>query len=336
MLKHKLILTVFVSLAAAIPFVVNAQTPRPYSELYIVSASPDGRMVAGVERNGLIRVWDAQIDTVLFDLAKDDTTPPPLSLAWSPDSQRIAAAGGDPIIRVWCADNSPGSRCTPGQLVAELKGHEDPITAIAWSKDNRLASGGQLEVYSLRTWDMNTYLPLGKDSVGSVSQLAWHPTSNLIAEVSDAGGAYIVDGDLPNAPDRPRSRLSPNDLVSTLSVAWNSNGSQLAYGTYDGEIYIVDPVTKTSITTLQGHTAPVYALAWNPDDVRLASSSSDGTLRIWNLVTHEVQVIPADKNLAATLQISWSLDGSRLYYANESDTPAIWRTPSSAEVTPAP
>ena len=273
-------------------------------------------MGAATNGYGLIRVWDTQTGNVLLDIS-DPSVPPPLSIAWSPDSKRFATAGGDPTIRAWCMDTTANATCTPGQLLAQLEGHEDPITSISWGANNLLASGGQIEIYSIRTWDMNTYQPLAKNGEGSVSQLAWHPTSNLIAEVNLAG-AFILDGSLPTVSNPALDRVGKR--VPALSVAWNSDGSQIAYGTEDGEIYVANSVTKAQIALLQGHTGQVYALAWNPDNVRLASSSNDGTIRIWNLSNNSSQVLPVNKNYVATLQISWSPDGMTLYYPNTTDT----------------
>jgi WD40 repeat protein len=36
---------------------------------------------------------------------------------------------------------------------------------------------------------------------------------------------------------------------------------------------------------LRGHTQPVWALAFSPDGVRIASASEDGTIKLWETNT---------------------------------------------------
>ena len=44
-------------------------------------------------------------------------------------------------------------------------------------------------------------------------------------------------------------------------------------------------VQATPITTYQGHTSPVYTVAWSPDGTRIASGGNDSTVQIWDVRT---------------------------------------------------
>ena len=53
---------------------------------------------------------------------------------------------------------------------------------------------------------------------------------------------------------------------------------------YDKLIHLWDLETKSIITTLEGHTSTVTAIAFNLSGELMASSSSDKTIRLWNFI----------------------------------------------------
>jgi WD40 repeat protein len=306
----------FILILILIQQLLPLSTQAQSAEYYMVVASPDGEMIAGVDTSPALHIWDAHSGVLLFSAAGIVT--PPLSIAWSPDSNRIATAGGDAIIRVWCINNTTSPRCTLGELLAEIIGHESAITALAWSTDNRLASGSQYEARTVRVWDMTDYSFLASHAGGTVTQLAWHPTDDLLAQASDSGGVYLLEGDLSlSARDRIDRLISPNDVIPTFSVAWNSEGTQLAYGTFNGAIHVIDITTDNEVAVFQT-TGRIYALAWSPDGSQLASSSDTGAIQVWNvrgdvLQTQATEALEVEKTIAATLQISWTREGALLY-----------------------
>jgi cell division cycle 20-like protein 1 (cofactor of APC complex) len=60
---------------------------------------------------------------------------------------------------------------------------------------------------------------------------------------------------------------------SVSSVSWSEKGNYIAVGTFKGDVQIWDAAASKLLSTLNGHTARVGALAWNHD--LLCSGSRD-------------------------------------------------------------
>lgn len=116
---------------------------------------------------------------------------------------------------------------------------------------------------------------------------------------------------LHSRPERIVKRLTTHQPRSIRTIAWNPTGHLIATGSSDRSIRIWNPdkpQVKNS-TELRGHTGAIQRVAWNPTkEAELASVSSDGTCRFWDVKT---------RTCIATIQlgdegvtVGWASDGS--------------------------
>ncbi len=77
----------------------------------------------------------------------------------------------------------------------------------------------------------------------------------------------------------------------------------------------------------RGHRHFVYALAWSPDSMHLASGSRDKTVQVWQATTGHL-VFSHQGHQDRVRAVAWSPDGRRIASAGEDGTVQIWEIPT--------
>ena len=123
--------------------------PKPgsstgFSPLSAVAFSPDGRLLASVGADAIVRIWDVQTKAEVRGLrgATDWAT----AVAFSPDGRALVAAGVDKAARVF--------ELTPQETAAGA-GHLLGIDAVAVSPDGKRAATASRDE-TIRIWEIDT------------------------------------------------------------------------------------------------------------------------------------------------------------------------------------
>ena len=148
------------------------------------------------------------------------------AVAWSPDSERIAAGSNYGGVRVWDA--------VTGEELLSLKGSYR-VESVAWSPDGeRIAAGSSDGVWVWGAVTGEELLSL-KGSYG-VKSVAWSPDGERIAAGSSDGGVRVWDA------VTGEKLLSLKGSYRVESVAWSPDGERIAAGSNDG-VWVWDAVT---------------------------------------------------------------------------------------------
>lgn len=81
--------------------------------------------------------------------------------------------------------------------------------------------------------------------------------------------------------------------------------------------------THTQCCNLQGHSGWVKALAWSPDGQRLASGSTDQTVRLWRPASGVLERVLQGHSVIVRA-VAWTPDGARLATGNSDGTVTMW------------
>jgi WD40 repeat protein len=94
--------------------------------------------------------------------------------------------------------------------------------------------------------------------------------------------------------------------------------------TVDARTALVRAVQEPVLAVLRGHTAPVTGTAFSRDGRTVAASSSDGTVRLWDVVTRRALGRPLAPRAGPLHAIAFSPDGRLLAAGSAAGTVTLW------------
>jgi WD40 repeat protein/tRNA A-37 threonylcarbamoyl transferase component Bud32 len=326
------------------PAAATAREPA----LATVKFSPDGSVVAaGGQEANHVTLWEAATGRVI---GRPIVTNPPgggaQSIAFSPDSKRIAVPGAVGAVGIW--DVATGRRVGTPLVV----GDADVEAAIFADAGTLIASDDSGAVTTL---DARSGRALGPAlSVGNqvADSLALSPDGRLLAATSFDGSVFVWDrptrtlygpplradasplNDVVFSPDgrtlvssHLRSAVvwemtavraigeplgQPGEVIS--SVAFAPDGEWLVAGRVDGDTVVYDTVTRRPTVRIDGDSI-VSALAVHPDGKLIAIATVGGQVRLLDPTTGQAVGAPLIVRGPPVWQVAFSPDGRLLAVA---------------------
>jgi WD40 repeat protein len=258
------------------------------------------------------------------------------SLAWSPDGQRLAAAGSGAQVEVF--DLASGK---PAQVLKPERPADLPYTAtgLAWTPDGRslvMSSGYSvaasiaapaIDAGNVVVWDARSGAQTSSFSTNDLpSGFSLSPEGTRLAGQQVDGSVQIWDVATGSAvANLPRVG---RDLAQ---MAWSQDGSRLFVASSGGQVATWDARDQQVTEVIGGYTGPVNEVAWSPDGKILAVSYVQGQLSLWDpqiwTVTHTWSGSPAQ-----SLALAWKPSTQKELLAVGGDSVVIWNMASATPV----
>ncbi len=284
---------------------VNSVIVSQNSSLYY-SAAADGRIFTG----------DYERRTVSpMNFANPH---PNRVLALSKDERYLAVGTDSPAVQIINLQQS-----TRPVEIRSLKG---PTNALAFLPDNSalIAAKGDksIVVIDYKTGKSRTLTSLSFE----IKSMSLSPDGKYLAGGSWDGKLLIMDfqtGQVVQLLETPNAQV--------LSVKFNPEGSQLAFGTFEikekrGLVKIFDLKSGQVVRQFTGHKAGVYDVEFSPDGKLLASAGADKRLQMWVLEHPEDLPVVMDDNNGFVWDIAFSGDNNYLLAASHESEIRVWPT----------
>jgi WD40 repeat protein len=247
--------------------------------------SPNGKYLVSVDDSRAF-LWDAATGRRRATLKAGATRYNEYTVAWSPDSGKLAV-GGDVLhargLTLWDA-----AAAKPHPSFSDERG---VVLALAWSPDGKMLAGLDSIGRKLTTlvWDAATRARRasfpGPGSDWLSPRVWWSPDGRLLAVPSAGEGHNLALLDA--ATGAVRSVLPgvfcPNE---DNLMEWSPDSKALATGDcgHKERVILWNPVTGERRATLIGLDSDLGALSWSPDG-KVVSASDDSATVLWSSAT---------------------------------------------------
>jgi hypothetical protein len=287
-----------------------------------VAVTPDGKLLASVDRYGNIKLWDVATGRQRASLWAHDNLI--RAVAFTADGKTLVSGSEDKTVKLWdvAVDNDKATLKERATLQVHAK-----VLCLAITPDGRtLATGYWDGNVNLKLWD----LPTGRERAtlkghrqlvhgvafrgdGKIlASAGWDGTVRLWEVATARERACFTDHDDPSirsvafTPDGKTLASAGSEvpvklwevatrqeraifgqrvprLQEVICLTFTADGKTLASAHENGTVTLWEVATGRECASLSGHTAEIRSVAFTPDGKTLASGSLDRTVKLWDL-----------------------------------------------------
>ncbi|MEG5050903.1 MULTISPECIES: WD40 domain-containing protein [unclassified Microcoleus] len=251
----------------------NSTFTKIFGSVRSVIFSPDGKLLATGDTDGIVRLWEASSCREI--LTCKGHTNVVESVAFSPDGKILASASYDKTIELWDVKT--------GECLKVFQGHTESVMSVTFHPDGNILASGSFD-RTVRLWDIRTgeCCKILQDHTKVVFSVVFHPAGEMLA--SGSGDQTVR---LWNIGTGECLKTLQGHTKVVFSVAFHSAGEILASGSADKTVRLWNIGSGECLKTLEGHLDQVRSIAFSPNGEILASGSHDRTTKLWDIRTGE-------------------------------------------------
>jgi WD40 repeat protein len=274
--------------------------------------SPDGRMLAVLDRQHIIRLWDlATMQELTWRFSKSGS----YRMVFSPSGDHLFIIHNQRGIWLWDITSDQRHFVLPRNGLSTEGAFLSPDGdyAVVASRED-----------AIRVWDMLTQEELNNlIHPSTIKDFSFSIDGKRIATFSPDGTLLIW-----NLKNRKPSLRLRHD-ASIEAITFSSDGDRLASGSNDRTARVWDALTGSEIARFK-HPSGVQMVALNHLGHKLATMDKANVMRIWDIQSRsELANIPQEFGLNC---LTFSPSGDTLATAGEDNTARIWAVDTGEEL----
>ena len=301
------------------------------SQLYPLEFSPDGSLLAGGNRDGIVQLWKTPNDgnssilkrvwdIIVRKQPKTFWGPAEsfkfVAITFSQDSKMVAGANTDGTVRGWEMET--------GTEIFSLLQHIGKVNTFAFSEIDRTLTSLSLNLGQTMATVWNT--DIGRELSTEIideghagnSAVKLSPDGSLFAIESTDELVRLWDGNTKRFLSvlKEKNLSKEQKIFFERKLVFSPDNKILARGHSDGTIQLWDVENRRALPSLEGHTDNFHRLMFAPDSKTLASTNRDATTRLWNIsMNTELAMFEGEEK--RRLALAFSPDGKT--FANGAD-----------------
>ena len=291
-----------------------------------VAVTPDGKQVISGSSDNTVKVWDLNTGAEVLTFTGHSSSVNAVPV--TPDGKRVISGASDNTVRVWDLNT--------GKEILIFNGHSSPVNAVAVTPNGKkvvsasIAKHNSIKVWNLKTGKKESTLEGHRDLVRSLAITS----RNYVISGSDDGTIKIwnlktgetvsADVNVYGAHKKIRRKV--------YAIAVTLDGRRLIAVGDDNYSIVWDLETGTvnSYRKLKGHTGPIVALAFSPDEKRFISASLNKTLKVWHSESGK-ELLTLTGHNDSIYAVTMTPDGKKLISASKDKTLKVWNLDSEAK-----
>jgi WD40 repeat protein len=300
---------------APAPVIYRGYTGGVYGGVYKLAWSPDGTLIASVNADSSVLVWDASTGKTVDHYTNPVSFVRVLSMVWLPHNYLLVLSERvDNTIDAW----NP----ITGSVFLSIA-LPNSISVGAWSPDGQRIAFDAGD-HTIQVWNVFSKQKIATHPVqtqANISALVWSTDGTQIASATYDGSIQIW-----KAATGRNASLPIKNMGYIVALSWSSDGTRLALATSDDSVQIWSKTSSGNDLQVLRHSTgiitPVVALAWSPGDLFLAASDNAQVL-VWNATTGK-QLMPYRGHTDRVNDLKWSADGTKIASAGLDKTVQVW------------